>query len=200
MTANPDDLDVVQVIKQESPDLGGEPGPVIPYSVPIDVLDDGVEAAAVFLVEVGRRNKRVAFWSHDGEMRFRDVLNPGIDNEGYKLGDLIEAASGITENEHKVLRQLIHFIDDGPAEGFLSGAYKETLPIGPFPTSEIWYVDNSKTQKIVELLTTWSGALIIQEQWKIYSIDGLTIKAIITDTISHSGIFETSRTRIIVVY
>ena len=199
MTINPDDLDVVQVIKQESPDLGGEPGPVIPYSVPIDVLEDGVEVAAVFLVETGRRNKRVAIWSHNGDMRFRDVLNPGLNNEGFKLSDLIDAASGITEDEHRVLRQLIHFIDDGPAEGFLSGAYKETIGT-IFPISEIWYEDNTKTKKIIELLTTWSGVLITQEQWKIYSIDGITIKSMITDTINYTGIFENSRTRAITVY
>lgn len=104
---------------------------------------------------------------------------------------------GITEAQHKVLRQLIHFIDDGPAEGFASGAYKETTPTGPFPTSEIWWESSAKLKKIVELTTTWTGPLITQEVWKMYATDGSTVIATITDAISYSGVFETSRTRTI---
>lgn len=108
---------------------------------------------------------------------------------------------GLSEEDHKILRQLIHFIDDGPAEGFTSGAYKETLPAGsPFPTSEIWWESSSKLKKIVSLVTTWTGAVITQEVWDIYDTDGSTSLATITDGISYSGIFETSRTRTIVVH
>ena len=52
-------------------------------------------------------------------------------------------------------------------------------------------------KKIVEKLTTWSGATITQEQWKVYDTDGSTVLATITDAISYSGLFETSRTRTI---
>jgi hypothetical protein len=111
------------------------------------------------------------------------------------------AGGGITEAQHKVLRQLIHFIDDGPAEGFPSGSYKETLPAGsPFPTSEIWYESSAKSKMIVSLATTWSGAIITQEVWDIYDTDGSTSLVTITDAISYSGFFETSRTRTIVVH
>ena len=108
---------------------------------------------------------------------------------------------GISEVEHEELRQLIHFINDGPAEGFASGAYKETLPSGSvFPTSEIWWESSSKLKKIVSLSTTWSGVNITQEVWDIYDTDGSTSIATITDSISYSGIFETNRTRTIVVH
>ncbi len=110
------------------------------------------------------------------------------------------SGSGLTAEQHKVLRQLIHFVDDGPAEGFASGAYRETTPTGPFPTSEIWWTSSLKTHKIVELLTTWTGALITQETWKMYHADGTTVLAQVVDTIGYSGIFETSRTRAITVY
>lgn len=107
--------------------------------------------------------------------------------------------SGLTAEAHKVLRQLIHFIEDGPAEGFASGAYKETTPAGPFPTSEIWWESSSKLKKIVSLDTTWTGPNITQEVWKIYSTDGSTVLATVTDAISYTGIFESSRTRTITV-
>lgn len=112
----------------------------------------------------------------------------------------LRSGAGLSEAEHKTLRQLIHFIDDGPAEGFASGAYKETLPAGsPFPTSEIWYESSAKLKKIVELTTTWSGPLITQEEWKMYDTDGSSLLATVTDSIGYSGIFETSRTRTIAV-
>jgi hypothetical protein len=108
------------------------------------------------------------------------------------------AGGGISEAQHRVLRQLIHFIEEGPAEGFTSGAYKETLPSGdPFPTSIIWWESSSKLKKIVERLVTWTGPLPTTDQWKIYDTDGTTVLWIVTDTISYSGVFETTRTRAI---
>jgi hypothetical protein len=108
--------------------------------------------------------------------------------------------SGITEAQHRVLRQLIHFIDDGPAEGFATGAYKEVLPAAdPFPTSFIWWESSSKLKKIVELTVVYSGPFPVTEEWKMYDIDGSTVLATITDTVSYSGPFETSRTRAIVI-
>lgn len=108
------------------------------------------------------------------------------------------SGDGITETEHRVLRQLIHFISEGPAEGFASGAYREQLPSGNiFPTSVTWYTDSGKTDKIVERLVTWSGVNVTQDKWKIYDTDGSTVLWTITDAISYSGIVETVRTRTI---
>lgn len=124
-----------------------------------------------------------------GAFRFRDsggVYDP-------------RSASGVTEAAHKTLRQLIHFIDDGPAEGFASGAYREILPsASPFPTSVVWWTSAAKTAKIVEkLITRNSNQTPSQIQWKVYAVDGTTVLATVTDTISYSGVFETSRTRAI---
>jgi hypothetical protein len=108
------------------------------------------------------------------------------------------SGSGISAEQHKTLRQLIHFIEEGPAEGFTSGAYKETLPSGsPFPTSITWWESSLKLKKIVERLITWAGAKATTDQWKIYDTDGSTVLWIVTDAISYSGIFETTRTRTI---
>lgn len=108
--------------------------------------------------------------------------------------------SGLTETQHRALRQLIHFIDEGPAEGFVSGAFHETLPSAdPFPTSFIWWTSAAKTHKIVELtLTLNANKTPATEEWKMYDTDGTTVLTTVTDTISYSGIFETTRTRAIV--
>lgn len=124
-----------------------------------------------------------------GDFRMKDsagVFNPRT------------GGTGLTANEHKTLRQLIHFIDDGPAEGFPTGCYKETLPVGPFPTSEIWYESVAKAKKIVELtITRNANKTPAAEVWEMYDIDGSTVLTTVTDTISYSAVFETSRTRAI---
>jgi hypothetical protein len=110
----------------------------------------------------------------------------------------LRSGSGLSEAAHKALRQLIHFIDDGPGHGFASGAFKETVG-GVFPTAETWFVVGSTPPagKIVELLTTWASAKITQEIWRIYDTDGSTVLATVTDAITYSGVFETTRTRTI---
>ena len=105
---------------------------------------------------------------------------------------------GITEGTHASLRALIHFIDDGPAEGFASGAFHETLPAGsPFPTSYIWWESVAKLEKIVELIVTRGvGQRPETEIWNMYD-EGGTVITTVTDVITYSGPFEISKTRAI---
>lgn len=103
-----------------------------------------------------------------------------------------------TETQHQALRQLIHFIDNGPTNGFASGAFRENLPAAdPFVTSVTWWTTSGKTHKIVEKLITYTGVLATQVQWKMYAADGSTVLATVTDAITYSGIFESNRTRTI---
>lgn len=118
--------------------------------------------------------------------------------EAIKQLDGAVASGGITESQHKALRQLVHLADEGgPFDGFTSGAYRETTPAGdPFPTSIIWY-DSSGVgkKKIVSLTITYNANKTpATEVWKVY--DALEVLLVtVTDTISYSSIFETSRTR-----
>jgi len=114
-------------------------------------------------------------------------------------GDTLPGAGGgITAAQHEVLRQLIHFIDSGPGCGFASGAVFEATPVGPFPTSFVWYDDAAKTKKMVELTVTYTGAFPTTEVWKMYDADGSTVNCTVTDTIGYTGAFESSRSRVIV--
>ena len=126
----------------------------------------------------------------------RDTLIKGAlsDKSGAGSGS---GTTGITEGTHEGIRQLIHFIDCGPAGGFASGAFKEVLPLGnPFPTSEIWYTSAAKTEKIVELsVVRGSGQKPITETWEMYDTDGTTVIETVVDNIDYSGPFEVSRTR-----
>lgn len=125
-----------------------------------------------------------------GDFRMRD--NFGVFNPR-------EGGTGVTEATHKTLRQLIHFIDSGPAEGFVSGAFQEILPAAdPFPTSYIWWTSAAKTAKIVELTLTRNVTKTPNvETWKIYDTDGTTVLATVADTWTYSGVIPLSRTRAI---
>ena len=126
------------------------------------------------------------------------VRHTGGDLVAYVGGQVLSltqgAGSGITAGQHKALRDLIHFIE-GPADGFASGTYSETTYSGAFPTLEIWYDDNTKADKIVELAVTYSGAFPATETWKMYDTDGSTVLVTLVDTIAYSGAFEANRTR-----
>jgi hypothetical protein len=91
-------------------------------------------------------------------------------------------AGGISEESHRALKQLIHYLDSGPD----SSAYKEATPTGSaFPTAIIWWTNSGKTVKIAEKLITWSGAFPTAIVWKVY--DGASLVETITDTYDYTG-------------
>ncbi len=106
---------------------------------------------------------------------------------------------GITPSQHETLRQLIHFIDDGPGDGFASGAYKIVTPSpSVFPTYICWYTNNTMSQKIVDKTLTWQGPVPITIIWQVYNTDGVTVAHTVTDNVVYiDNIFEVSRVRII---
>ena len=162
----------------------------------IDYTDAALASTDKILIQTtdDRVDESVAFARDVSDnMTFRD----GVQTTPVTLTTLL-SGGGISEAAHKTLRQLIHFIDEGPGEGFVTGAYKEILPAGtPFATSVIWYEDSTKAEKIVEKTLTYSGAFIQTIEWKVYDTDGSTVLATVTDTFTYSGAFELSRTRAI---
>lgn len=128
----------------------------------------------------------------DGEFRY-------VQGVGFKLFEGGAEKRVLSVEDHQALRSLIHFIDEGPASGYATGAYKETTYSGsPWPTAVTWYVSSAKAQKIVEKTYTRNSenqATIIS--WVMYAADGVTPSATVTDTVTYSGISEVSRTRAI---
>ena len=132
---------------------------------------------------------------------FTTGVQIGIDQlDGYVQSLMAQGgAGGITPFQHETLRQLIHFIDEGPGDGFASGAYKVILPTGaPFPTSITWYLDNTMAQKLVEKFLVYNTSQFPTTiTWNMYDTDGITIVHTVIDTITYSTAFESTRTRTI---
>lgn len=110
------------------------------------------------------------------------------------------ANNSISATDHETLRQLVHLADGvgGPMDGWPSGSYRETLPLGsPFPTTIIWWTDNTTTKKIVQKTITFNlSHLPTVIAWTVFASDGTTAIATVTDTITYtSTVFEQSRTR-----
>jgi hypothetical protein len=108
--------------------------------------------------------------------------------------------AGISGGLLETDRKLILLADDGPFEGY-PGAYRECLMFNNvFPSASIWYTDNTKTAKIVEQSLVYSQSNIVPDQniYRVYNLDGVTVKTTVIDTIAYSGIFETSRTRVVI--
>lgn len=158
------------------------------YEEPIDPVADGL-AAAGFYPQHDGLDENVGI-ERDGSGNL--VLKDGV--TGSRTLAQVVGGAGVTEDAHKTLLQLIHFIDEGPAEGFVTGATKTTTGT-VFPTEELW--SRADSTPLVRKTTTFTGINPTTVVWRVYAADGTTVLATVTDTISYSGPFETGRTRTI---
>jgi len=181
--------DRVQPLKLEDPSTGGVETDWGPTSA--DPNEDYVDTHGL-TIQSDISDDEDVFIGRDvsDDMIFQDKVAGGP----YTLTDLLAG----DETLHKKFRHLIHFIESGgPGDGFASGAFRE-ITGGVFPTSIIWWESSAKLKKLLERTITWgtSPKVPTQDQFKIYDTDGVTVLATATDTISHSGPFETSRVRV----
>jgi hypothetical protein len=95
-------------------------------------------------------------------------------------------------------RKLLDFIG-APAESYATGAYRSITPGTVAPSNITWWVDNTATVKIFEANYTRNAAHAATViQWKVYDASGTTVLTTVTDTVTYTGVTETSRTRTIV--
>ncbi len=127
-------------------------------------------------------------------LQFNNTNKEFLQNSGITIG--LEISNN--EIHHDTLRDLIHFIDEGPGNGFNSGAFKEVIG-QPFPSSIIWYVDDTKAFKIIEKLISYNGNNLPQVlTWNMYDINGISIIHTVVDTITYqNNAFESTRIRTI---
>jgi hypothetical protein len=129
------------------------------------------------------------------------IRNDGADLKAYIGGSVksLTSGTGLSAGAHRVLLQLIHFIDEGPADGFASGATK-TVTGGLFPTKVEW--KRADATLLVEKTIERSAGPATNLKptpitWKIFDTDGSTVLATVSDAITYSGVNEASRVRTI---
>jgi hypothetical protein len=196
-------LQRIQVIKQESAALGGDPADDFPFDSPIEPQEDAVETAGVYLQDSSNRDEEVLVTRSGDNMMFYDVTV----GSGVSLLQLLEgesAGTGMTPNQHKSLRQLIHFTDtNSPGDGFGAGPYQSEVNYQTtvFPSDETWYTTTAKTAKICRWEATYNpNRTFATETWKVYQTNGTDVAAQADDVITYDGIKETGRERTITVY
>lgn len=97
-------------------------------------------------------------------------------------------------------RRMILLDGGGPFEGY-PAAFRECLMHRKvFPSASIWYTDATKTSRIFEQELIYLGKSIVPTQSirRVYDVDGTTVLATATDTIFYDGVFEVSRSRVVI--
>lgn len=189
-------VDRVRPLKLEGPAAGTETDP---FPTALEANEDFVEARGLAIQNNASADEKVLISRDAGDnLTFKD----GVVSGAKTLSDLLPGVgAGLTAAQHQVLRQAIHFLDEGPGGGFASGAFKEVAG-GLFPTRITWWESSSKLKRIVELLIERSAgpATVIKPTpitLRVYATDGVSIVQTIRDDISYSGIAEVDRTRTI---
>lgn len=118
------------------------------------------------------------------------------------------SAGALTPAQHDALRQLIHFVDEGPGDGFPPGSTK-VVTGGLFPTDITWWDQDpmvfpltakkivSKTiERALGPATKLKPTPVV---WTMYAADGVTVLQQLNDDITYVGVAETKRVRTVVV-
>jgi hypothetical protein len=125
-----------------------------PWDEPLNKLTEGAKIAAVFIVETGKDDKLAALWRDGADLRIRDETNPGTGGAGYTLTQLLSGGSGITEGQHDVLDDLVHWLAETN--------YQEVVRAGGKVTNVINWTDSGKTTKIREMVITRTAGKVSQ--------------------------------------
>jgi hypothetical protein len=169
-------VDRVIPIKREQAEYGGDGAEDVPYNAPADQNEDALSARGYYIQNDSSNDSNVII-SRDASnnMTFADSVN-GTKN-------LFQLSSH---------RTLIHFIDEGPGEEYVTGATK-TITGTVFPTEILW--KRADATNLVKQTITWTGPRPTVVEWKLYDTNGTTVLATVTDTVSYTGPFESSRSR-----
>lgn len=111
--------------------------------------------------------------------------------------DKVKIDASIDATAHRSLLQLIHFIDDGPAKGFVTGAVKEIVG-GLFPTEVRWKRADTTLLLKKTITRSGGGATVTAPTpivYELYAADGTTVLETVSDVVAYSGVVETGRVR-----
>lgn len=181
-------LDAVRPLCLESPSSGGSQLDTSPTEV--DPTQDAITAAGLFVngpTIKGAVDKTVLVDRINGSLRFTDQAVSRV------LGELVSASAGQTTS-HAGLFDIIHFLTDGPGDGWPSGVYCQEQYNGLLLTRATWYTSSAMTTPIVQRTYTYNGLLVATDTVTLYSAAGTAVR-VCQDVYSYAGIQRTGRTR-----
>ena len=182
-------LDACRPLKIEAP--GAEGGTQLDLGpTELNPLQDAVISAGVYLCgpSTASADKTVLLDRSGASLRLADQVTSHV------LGELVSSTAGQV-GSHQSLLDVIHFLPEGPGDGWASGSYQVLAMNGPLLASDTWYTDSSQSKKIVATAYTYSGPLCVQAKLTLYATDGVTLVRTVTDVFSYAGPSRTGSTR-----
>lgn len=185
--------DRVRCLKIETVSEGGSSEDVYGGVSEVSVGQDYLDAAGVTLQKLGAnaatsdtacRLERIA----SSDMQFTDP-NAGT----VQLQTLLTSLTGLA-GSHNAIKDPIHFLHDGPGDGWPSGAFCQKTYTGMLLRQSTWYTTSAMTVPIVSRAYTYNGLLVATETLTLYSASGAAVRTVV-DTYSYSGIYRISCAR-----
>jgi hypothetical protein len=172
---------MIRPVGLESPSEGGTQ--TAKDLTEVDSRTDAVSVAGVFLQGGTTTADRQVLLDRSGsQMRLADSTTTRV------LSDLMcNVAGGV--NAHNAIRDIQHFLgNEGPGDGFASGAYLQRSFSGPLLTSEIWFTSSQATTKIISKTLAYPSGSPLPSTitWVVYGASGAALRTMV-DTLSYSG-------------
>lgn len=183
-------LDSVRPLKLEAP--GAEGGTQLDLGpTEINPLQDAAIVAGVYVCgpSVAAADKAVLLDRTANSLRLTDGTTSHV------LGELVTSTTGQV-GSHNALLDIIHFLADGPGDGWASGAVGVDTYSGPLRTGTTWYADDTLAKKIVAMAWTYAGPLVATQKTTLYAADGISVTRTVTDTFSYNGPLRAQRSRV----
>jgi hypothetical protein len=183
--------DQVRVLKIECPAEGGTQTDFAPTE--LNPFQDAPVVPAIYVQNTaGTTLDRAAFVDRNSaDLRLTDA-NAGTKN----AQDLVTRVLGGVAS-HASLLDIVHFLDEGPGDGWGSGANLRVTRTGPLLATKTWYTSTANTAvPIIQVAYTYltGTPLLGTKTWKLYNAAGVVVRTL-TDTITYSGVLVASVTR-----
>ena len=179
--------DACRALKLESPAEGGTQLDYWPKE--IDPAQDALTAAGLYVQNAANSTTdKTTLISRSAQgLTFTDAKTSHV------LGELVSSTTGQV-GSHNALPDIIHFLSDGPGDGFASGAYLSTTFAGPLITSRVWWTTAAMTQRIFAIVYAYKGPLLSTVTYTLFNAQGVQVR-LLTDTLTYNGPLLASVTR-----
>lgn len=178
-------------MKLETPVEGGNQTDMWP--VEVNPNQDGVDCNALFLQSTSSADSRVYVDRDSADQGIR-FTEPTVGVK--KLNRLVSNSLSDTQS-HQALLDIIHFLDDGPGDGWASGAVRVRTGTAPNAGGWVWYTSTAQTARIIDCTITYTGSSIVPatKVWRLYAANGTTVIRTVTDTYTWTGPILTQKAR-----